>query len=81
MKKDDEFWFEDGNLIIVAQDVEFCVYKGPLVKHSPVFRDMLTLPQPAESSELGHRPVVPVPENPTSFRHFLREFMAGSGFQ
>ncbi|RDX46023.1 hypothetical protein OH76DRAFT_1407373 [Lentinus brumalis] len=80
-KKDDEFWFDDGNLIIVAQDVEFCVYKGPLVKHSPVFRDMLTLPQPAEAGELGHRPVVSVPEHPTSFRHFLREFMAGSGFQ
>ncbi|KAI0706734.1 hypothetical protein C8T65DRAFT_577234 [Cerioporus squamosus] len=80
-KKDDEFWFDDGNLTIVAQDVEFRVYRGPIIKQSPVFRDMLTLPQPADASELGAHPVVPIPEHPSSFRHLLREFMAGSAFQ
>ncbi|KAI0706739.1 hypothetical protein C8T65DRAFT_577143 [Cerioporus squamosus] len=76
-KKDDEFWFDDGNLIVVAQDVEFRIYRGPLVKHSPVFRDMLTLPQPADASGLPC-PVVQIPDHPTEFRHLLREFMTGN---
>ncbi|TFK89062.1 hypothetical protein K466DRAFT_519692 [Polyporus arcularius HHB13444] len=76
-KKDDEFWFDDGNLIIVAQDVEFRIYRGPLVKHSPVFRDMLTLPQPADARDLSCA-VVHISEHPISFKHLLREFMTGN---
>ena len=38
--KDKEFWFNDGTVILVAQDVEFCIYKGILAEHSPVFSDM-----------------------------------------
>ncbi|KAH9925605.1 uncharacterized protein BXZ73DRAFT_78946 [Epithele typhae] len=52
-KPDDEFWLEDGNLTLIARNaVEFRVYKGPLIANSPVFRDMLSLPQPAP--EHGH---------------------------
>ena len=81
-KRDDEFWFDDGNLIIVAHDVEFRVYRGPLVRHSPVFREMLSLPQPpADANEHSQLPVVHIPEHPASFRHLLKEFMAGSAFQ
>lgn len=46
-KRDAEFWYSDGNIILVARDVEFRVFKGILAEHSPVFRDMFSLPQPA----------------------------------
>ncbi|KAI0656182.1 hypothetical protein C8Q70DRAFT_922059 [Cubamyces menziesii] len=47
LRKDDELWFEDGNLIIVAGGVEFRVYKGPLLLHSEVIRDMVSMPLPS----------------------------------
>ncbi|TBU36825.1 hypothetical protein BD309DRAFT_906021, partial [Dichomitus squalens] len=49
-RRDEEFWFEDRNVIFVAEDTEFCVYKGPLSKHSAVFKYMISLPQPAAAS-------------------------------
>ena len=49
LEKDIEFWYDDGTLILIAANVEFRVYRGPLATHSPVFRDMLALPQPLSS--------------------------------
>ncbi|KAI0703099.1 hypothetical protein C8Q76DRAFT_801948 [Earliella scabrosa] len=45
-KRDAEFWFEDGTIILIAQDIEFRVYKGLLASRFPVFSDMLSFPQP-----------------------------------
>ena len=41
-----EFWYDDGTLILLANNIEFRVYRGPLAKHSQVFRNMLSFPQP-----------------------------------
>ena len=40
MKHDDEFWFDDGNLILVARDTGFKIYRGLLAAQSSVFADM-----------------------------------------
>ncbi|KAI0702673.1 hypothetical protein C8Q76DRAFT_230122 [Earliella scabrosa] len=74
-KRDDELWFEDGNLLLVASEIEFRVYQGPLLVHSPIFKDMLSLPQP----EGGPTPcpVVHLADSPEDLRHFLRAFMPG----
>ena len=82
VKRDEELWFPDGNLILVARDVEFRVYQGPLVAHSPIFKDMLSLPQPDET----HREAQPtgsscatvhLPDSPEDLRHFLHVFISG----
>ena len=84
LKRDEEFWFEDGNLILVAGDVEFRVYQGPLIAHSPVIKDTLSLPQPAEDSGryaphgASSCPIVPLADSPEYLRHFLRVFLGGS---
>lgn len=44
-QRDTEFWYDDGNIILVARDVEFRVFKGILAEYSPVFKDMCSLPQ------------------------------------
>jgi len=49
--KDDELWFEDGNIVIVAQRVMFKVHMGVLSKHSEVFRDMFKIPQPPSGEQ------------------------------
>ena len=72
---DDEFWLEDGNLTLIAGDVEFRVYKGPLMAVSPVFKDMLSLPQPAATQVEPACPVIPLPDSPADLRHVLRVLM------
>lgn len=49
--KHSEFWFEDGNIVLVAEGAGFCVHRGVLSRHSEVFRDMFLVPQPAEGEE------------------------------
>ncbi len=76
-KKDEEFWFEDGTVILVARDIDFRVYEGLLAGLSPVFRHLFT-----ESQELisvcmrdGQTlscPVVHVADAPEDLRHLLR---------
>ncbi|KAI0688239.1 hypothetical protein C8T65DRAFT_746730, partial [Cerioporus squamosus] len=74
---DEELWFEDGNLSIVAGGVEFRIYKGPLMKQSGFFKDMLSLPQPSPSAG-GSCATVQVSDSPEDMRHFLRAFVDGS---
>ncbi len=52
--RDEEFWFQDGTIVLVAGHVEFKVYVRPLIEHSPVFRDMLSLPQPGTATDARH---------------------------
>ena len=83
-KPDEEFWFEDGNLILVAGNVKFRVYQGPLIAHSPVIKDTLSLPQPAEEPpcyahhEAPSCPIIPLTDSPHDLRHFLRVFLSNS---
>ena len=40
-------WFEDGNLILEADDnICFKVHRGVLARQSEIFQDMLAIPQP-----------------------------------
>ena len=87
LEKDIEFWYNDGTLILIAANVEFRVYRGPLATHSPVFRDMLALPQPLSSQSTSSAydtsnpsslcPTVHVTDSPVDLRYFLRAFVAG----
>ncbi|KAI0742439.1 hypothetical protein C8Q80DRAFT_1108932, partial [Daedaleopsis nitida] len=80
-KRDGEFWYEDGNIILVACDVEFRIYKGLLAVHSPIFSDMFNLPQPTPTTtpDNTHDPtqpaVVHMTDSPEDLRHILRACM------
>lgn len=81
-RPDHESWLEDGNLALIAGDVEFRVYKGPLIATSPVFKTMLLLPQadgtaPSQCT-CNHKPaVVHLPDSPEDLRHLLRALLPG----
>ncbi|KAI0706731.1 hypothetical protein C8T65DRAFT_577168 [Cerioporus squamosus] len=83
-RKDDELWFEDGNLILTTSTVQFRVYLGLLVSHSLVFRDMLSLPQPPELSPKSKCtdcvPIITLPlsDSPSDLRHFLKALTGSS---
>ncbi|KZT64585.1 hypothetical protein DAEQUDRAFT_732434 [Daedalea quercina L-15889] len=45
-----DLWFADGSIVLRAEDTLFRVHVSQLSRHSAVFADMLSLPQPACSS-------------------------------
>lgn len=74
IKHDEEFWFPDGNVVLVASRVAFRVYKGILMKQSEFFSIMFSVPQPAEgaSEQIQGCPVVHVTDSVCDVRHLLR---------
>ncbi|KAJ7163063.1 hypothetical protein C8R46DRAFT_333753 [Mycena filopes] len=53
-----EYWFEDGNIILQVESTQFRLFKGVLSKHSSVFRDMFTMPLPADEPTIEGCPIV-----------------------
>nr|GAT43810.1 predicted protein [Mycena chlorophos] len=47
--RSNKYWFNDGSVILQVESthVQFRVSKGVLAMHSPVFRDMFSLPPPS----------------------------------
>ncbi|TFK89054.1 hypothetical protein K466DRAFT_545972 [Polyporus arcularius HHB13444] len=77
--RDADYWFDDGNLILVAEEVEFRVYAAPLMRRSPVFREMLSLPQPqADGAAYLSIPTVRLYDHPTDVRRLLGSIIFGN---
>ncbi|EIW56857.1 uncharacterized protein TRAVEDRAFT_127869 [Trametes versicolor FP-101664 SS1] len=80
----DRFWFEDGNVILVAGDTRFRVYQGLLAAQSSVLAHIFS-----STSQLVNTPtseeiisglgdpclVVRLSDSPEDLRHMLRLFM------
>ena len=80
LKKDEEFWFEDGTVILHAGDVEFRVYGGLLESHSAVFKELLAQSHPTRAVSIAGRtdflcPVIKLPDSPHDLRHVLQSCM------
>lgn len=70
--RDNELWLEDGNIVLVARNVAFRIYRGVLVTESPVFRDMLKVPQSVNLGTIDGCLVVNVSDSPEDLRNLLR---------
>ncbi|EMD34212.1 hypothetical protein CERSUDRAFT_97472 [Gelatoporia subvermispora B] len=77
-QRNDEFWYPDGNVILVAGTAGFKVYRGQLSNHSDVFRDMLEIPQPNEVEEIEGCPVVQLHDQPRDLVFLLRVLFPGA---
>jgi hypothetical protein len=73
-------WFEDGNVILIAGDLAFKVYKGMLSRHSAIFADLFRLPQPKSTSEemLEGCPIVHLHDSERDFGDFLMALHGGN---
>ncbi|KAF7299324.1 BTB domain-containing protein [Mycena indigotica] len=56
-----EYWFDDGNVILQVQSTQFRLTRSFLAMHSPVFRDMFSLPLPPDEPLVEGCPVVDLP--------------------
>ncbi|GBE89310.1 hypothetical protein SCP_1503180 [Sparassis crispa] len=80
LRKDDEFWFTDGNIVLITRNVAFRVHQGVLSRHSDVFRDLFTVPQPAVQERMFDSPVVRLSDSASDLRHLLRVLYDGRRF-
>ncbi|RDX51174.1 hypothetical protein OH76DRAFT_1417533 [Lentinus brumalis] len=81
LQRDGSFWFEDGNIVVVAQQTAFRVHKGVLSRHSDTFSGLFTVPQPSEGAEqIDGCPVVRISDSAHDFDHLLRVLYDGLKF-
>ncbi|KAF7295910.1 BTB domain-containing protein [Mycena chlorophos] len=73
-------WFSDGNIVLQAGNRQFKVFHGILGARSPVFRDMLAIPQPEDAERIDGCPVVQLPDGPEETTSFLRAIYDSSFF-
>ena len=72
--RDSDYWFDDGNLILVSRGVAFRIYKGLLGEHSAIFRSMFHIAQavPAPEDLVEGCPVIPLDDSPDDLRELFR---------
>ncbi|PIL26489.1 hypothetical protein GSI_12247 [Ganoderma sinense ZZ0214-1] len=77
LKQHPEFWFDDGSIVLVAQDTGFRVYRGLLALQSTVFADMLAASNPSPGETVDGCPVIPLGDSPHDLVH-LRVLLPAS---
>ncbi|KAH9930962.1 uncharacterized protein B0H18DRAFT_872502, partial [Fomitopsis serialis] len=70
--RDEELWFPDGSIVLVAERRAFRVYHGILLRDSSVFSDLLSLPQPEDVNGIDGCPLVKLSDSAEDLRHLLR---------
>lgn len=77
-----DLWFEDGNLILQAENTIFRIYRGHLSARSSVFRDMFEFPPPAEGNRtLDGMPIIEVYDTAEDMKQFLRAILDSEFFE
>lgn len=72
----ESLWFEDGNLILRAEDSLFRIYSGILSARSSVFKDMFAFPPPAEGNDnMDGCPIVEVYDSAEDMTYFLQAIL------
>lgn len=67
------FWFDDGNLILVAKgNIAFRIYRGFLTAQPTFFADKITSASSDPNRLFDECPVVEVSDTPEELAHFLR---------
>ncbi|CAL1699880.1 unnamed protein product [Somion occarium] len=64
LSRHETLWYEDGNIVLVADTTTFRVHSSVLSRASDIFRDMFSLPQPQGEDTIDGCPVVHLPDSP-----------------
>ena len=73
-----EFWFDDGNIILIAQQTGFRIFRGLLAVQSTVFADMFAAASSQPDETLDGCPVVHLTDSPLDLAHLLRILLPAS---
>ena len=81
--RDSDVWFEDGNVVIVAQQTAFRVHRGVLSRHSETFSGLFTLPRPvgdAAEDDIDGCPIIRITDSSHDLKHLLHALYDGLGY-
>ncbi|KAJ7061505.1 hypothetical protein C8F01DRAFT_1137611 [Mycena amicta] len=80
-KRAESLWFSDGSIVLQAGNTQYKVFHGILSVRSPIFRDMLAMPQPQADRELVEGcPLVHIPDDEADTTAFLNAIFHPSSF-
>ena len=71
------FWFDDGNVILQAQNIQCRVHRSMLSLHSNVFKDVFNMPQPTDTMSIlnvGGCPVIALSDEANDLEYVLSIF-------
>ncbi|TFY62276.1 hypothetical protein EVJ58_g3961 [Rhodofomes roseus] len=72
-----DFWFNDGNIILVVRGIAFKVHRGQLERHSEIFRDLFSMPQPPDQVLLDGCQWLELYDSPSDVLHLLSALYDG----
>lgn len=73
-----ELWYDDGTIVIKAENTLFRVYRGQLVKKSEILRELLSAPGLKADEEIEGCPVVELHDSAFEMEHLLYTILSGS---
>ncbi|KAH8115788.1 hypothetical protein DFH11DRAFT_1507542 [Phellopilus nigrolimitatus] len=76
-----DFWFGDGNIILLADNVAFKVHRGNLERHSDVFQDLMSIPQPADVAMFEDCHIIELHDSPADLWYLLKAIYDGLYFK
>ncbi|EMD38779.1 hypothetical protein CERSUDRAFT_151409 [Gelatoporia subvermispora B] len=76
-----DFWFTDGNIVLIVGHAGFKVHRGQLERHSDVFRDLFSLPQPMDQEMVEGCQCVELYDSPSDMLYLLRALYDGLYFK
>ncbi|KIM44192.1 hypothetical protein M413DRAFT_376539 [Hebeloma cylindrosporum] len=71
------FWFDDGNVILQAENTQFRVHRSVLSLYSNIFKAMFSVPHPTGTTTMPNVdgcPVIALPDNASDLEHVLSIF-------
>ncbi|CCL98555.1 uncharacterized protein FIBRA_00555 [Fibroporia radiculosa] len=75
-----DFWFADGNIVLVVRHAIFKVHRGQLERHSDIFRDLFSIPQPEEQDMIDGCPWIELHDTPSDVLYLLTALYDGLYF-
>ena len=70
-EKSENLWFEDGSIVLQAENTQFKVHRSILAKNSPIFADLFKIPHPASEPTIDGCPVVHLQDSAEDIKHVL----------
>ncbi|KAJ6495789.1 hypothetical protein C8R47DRAFT_973953 [Mycena vitilis] len=67
-----DIWYNDGSVVLQAENTQFRVHWTILAQHSSFFRQLRELPQPADQPTIEGCSVVELPDDAVDVEHLLR---------
>ncbi|KAL6308622.1 hypothetical protein BKA93DRAFT_763419 [Sparassis latifolia] len=79
LNRHEEFWFQDGNIVLVATNTAFRVHAGLLSRASPVFRELFVDFEDVVSEQMDDCPLVRLDDFAEDLAALLSVIYGGNG--